>query len=324
MNTSFARALSILLVLSGLSACGDDDVSPATDGGLDGGPPDAAPVDGGPRPEAFIELGSSSEGIALGHTAAGAPVLYVGARDGRIVRVTPDGVMTDLAVIDSPVGIAVRATGELLACGSTGPEATATSVLFEIDPATGAKTVLVATAPDGSPLGLCNYVAVAPDDSLVFSDSAGNKLYRAAADGTGLTLVTDAIEFPNGLAFSPDGNTLYVASWSGNALFSLAFDRTTGTYGTPTSVLSGVAGIDGLVTLADGTVVLVTSTSGVQRFTAGAAAEVLFPPRVFTLPANGVVGDDAFGVHSLYLTSLTRTSIQRITIDGTGVPLPVR
>lgn len=324
MNTFFARALSVLLVLSGLGACGDDDVSPATDGGLDGGPPDAAPVDGGPRPEVFIELGSSSEGIALGHTAAGAPVLYVGARDGRIVRVTPDGVMTDLAVIDSPVGIAVRATGELLACGSTGPEATAPSVLFEIDPATGAKTVLVATAPDGSPLGLCNYVAVAPDDSLVFSDSAGNKLYRAAADGTGLTLVTDAIEYPNGLAFSPDGTTLYVASWSGDALFSLSFDRATGAYGAPTSVLSGVAGIDGLVALADGTVLVVTSASGVQRVAPASSPEVLFGPRLFTLPANGVVGDDAFGAHSLYLTSLTRTSIQRITIDGTGVPLPVR
>ena len=42
------------------------------------------------------------------------------------------------------------------------------------------------------------------------------------------------------------------------------------------------------------------------------------------LPANGVMGDTAFGVDKLYLTSLSRTTIQRVTIDALGVQLPVR
>jgi gluconolactonase len=322
VDTSPARSLSFLFALFALSmitACGDDDVAPPMDAGTDAGT-----VDAGPRPELFVELGSSTEGIALGRTPAGAPVLYVGVRDGRIVRVAPDGVMENFATVDSPVGIAVRATGEILVCGSTGPGTGASSVLFELDPTTGAKTTLIATGPGGVALGLCNYVAVAPDDSLVFSDSASNKLYKAAADGTGVALLTDTIEYPNGLAFSPDGATLYVASWSGDAMYSLSFDAATGAYGAPTSVLSGVAGIDGLVTLSDGTVVLVTSAAGVQRWTPGGASAVLFGPRLFTLPANGVMGDTAFGVNNLYLTSLTRTSIQRLALDTTGIALPVR
>ena len=319
MHQPLSAALCFFFVIGTLVACGDDAPPASTDAGLD-----AATADAGPRPEVFVEIGSSTEGIAIGRTPAGAPVMYVGARDGKVVRVAPDGVMSDVASVDSPVGIAVRATGEILVCGSTGPDATATSVLFELDPTTGAKTVLIATGPGGVAFGLCNYVAVAPDDSLVFSDSAANKLYRAAADGTGVTLVTDAIEYPNGLAFSPDGTTLYVASWSGNMLFALSFDRATGAYGAPASVLSGVSSIDGVVTLTDGTLVLVTSASGLHRVMPSGTPSVLYGPRLFMLPANGAMGDTAFGVDKLYLTSLSRTTIQRVTIDALGVQLPVR
>ena len=51
---------------------------------------------------------------------------------------------------------------------------------------------------------------------------------------------------------------------------------------------------------------------------------MLYGPRLFMLPANGVMGDTGFGTNSLYLTSLTRTTIVRVAIDGTGVALPVR
>ena len=316
------RALVLLLLsstlVSALVACGDDDVgtAPLVDAGLDSG----ERADAGPRPQTFADIGASTEGLAIGRTPAGDSVMYVGARDGRVVRVTPDGIVTDFAEVDAPVGIAVRASGEVLVCGE---DATG-SVLFELDPMTGGKTVLVATGPGGVALGLCNYVAVAPDDSLVFSDSAANELYRTAADGSGITRITDAIQYPNGLAFSPDGATLYVASWSGSAVFALSFDRTTGLYGAPTMVVTDIANIDGLVTLSDGELLLVTSGSGLQRITPSGAPELLYGPRLFMLPANGVMGDTAFGANNLYLTSLSRMTIERVTIDTAGVSLPVR
>lgn len=312
------RPLALLLLLSALSACGDDDVgtTPLVDAGIDSG----ARADAGPRPETFAEIGASTEGLAIGRTPAGDSIMYVGARDGRVVRVAPDGVVSDFAEVNAPVGIAVRATGEVLVCGE---DATG-SVLFELDPMTGAKTVLVATGPGAVALGLCNYVAVAPDDSLVFSDSADDKLYRTAADGSGITLITDAIQYPNGLAFSPDGATLYVASWSGSAVFALSFDRATGAYGAPTMVVTDISSVDGLVALSDGELLMVTSSSGLQRIAPSGAPEVLYGPRLFMLPANGVTGDSAFGVNQLYLTSLSRTTIERVSIDTAGVPLPVR
>ena len=294
-------------------------------GPVDAGISDAAPpIDAGPRPMPFAELGGASEGIARGRTPAGESVLYVGVRDGRVVRVAPDGTVSDLAQVDAPVGIAVAANGDVLVCGSTGPEMGAPSVLFAIDPMSGMRRTLVAAGPGGAPLGLCNYVAVAPDDSIVFSDSEADRLIRADADGSGVALVTDAIDFPNGLAFSPDGATLYVASWAGAEVFALPFDRALGTYGAPASALRGVANIDGLVALADGDLVLVTSAAGVQRVRPGGAPAVLYGARLFMLPANGVMGDAAFGERTLYLTSLTRPTLARVDLDTAGVALPVR
>ena len=316
----------IFLISLALAGCGDDDAPPvASDAGaLDAGADAGPALDAGPRPTTFAMLGAASEGIALGRTPAGDSVLYVGLRDGRVVRVAPDGTVSDFAQVDSPVGIAVAANGDVLVCGNTGPETGAPSVLFAIDPMSGSKRTLVAAGPGGAPLGLCNYVAVAPDDSLVFSDSDADRLLRADADGANVALVTDAIDFPNGLAFAPDGSNLYVASWAGAQVFALPFDRAAGTYGAPTSVLSGVENIDGLVALAGGDLVLVTSNSGLQRVTPGGAPAVLYGPRLFMLPANGAVGDAAFGARSLYLTSLTRPILLRVELDTAGVTLPIR
>jgi sugar lactone lactonase YvrE len=320
-----STAFHVFLISLALAGCGDDD-APAPDAGVvDAGSGDAGPpVDAGPRPSTFAMLGAASEGIALGRTPTGDSVLYVGLRDGRVVRVTPDGTVSDFAAVDAPVGIAVAANGDVLVCGSTGPEMGAPSVLFAIDPMSGTKRTLVAAGPGDAPLGLCNYVAVAPDDSIVFSDSEADRLFRADADGSGVALVTDAIDFPNGLAFSPDGATLYVASWAGAQVFALPFDRAMGAYGAPTSVVSGVENIDGLVALADGDLLLVTSAAGVQRVTPGSAAAVLYGPRLFMLPANGAAGDAAFGARTIYLTSLTRPALATIELDTAGVALPVR
>lgn len=50
-----------------------------------------------------------------------------------------------------------------------------------------------------------------------------NGVYRLATDGT-VTLLTDTLTFPNGIAFSPDEETLYVAVSDGARPFWAAYD----------------------------------------------------------------------------------------------------
>jgi sugar lactone lactonase YvrE len=289
-----------------LLAC---DPSVSVDAGTDA---PVVPRDAGmPVVEAFADLGVTSEGIALGRTSDGAPVIYVSTQDDRIVRVAPDGVVGDFVSLRGALGIAVRATGELVVCGKQDEAAGGRAGLFEVA-LDGTITELTTASPGGGPFVLTNFVAIASDGSLVFSDSAGDALYRADADGANVTLITGTITYPNGLGFSPDGDTLYVASWDTTTLYALPFDATTSTYGAPTAAIEDVSNVDGVVPTSSGALVLVTSTSGVYAVDPSAPSAMpdeLVPARALALPANGVFGDSAFGVTELYLTSLSRSSL---------------
>jgi sugar lactone lactonase YvrE len=277
------------------------------DAGADAVTPDAGPT----NVEIFADLGATSEGIALGHTPDGVPVLYVGTNDDRIVRVAPDGIVGDFVTIHAPLGIAVRDDGALVVCAKQ-PDAMGGAPGIFLVTAAGDVSTLVATGPGDVDFTLTNFVAVAPDGSIVFSDSGGNRLFRADADGGNVALVTDTITYPNGLAFSPDGTTLYVASWDTTTLHALSFDAATGVYGAPTAAISDVQHVDGIVTTSTGALVLVTSTMGVVLVDPAAATT---PPvelaslRAIALPANGVFGDSAFGPTELYLSSLGRRTV---------------
>lgn len=282
--------LSVSVLLS-ISACGP---AATIDAGTD------APIirtDAGPsNVMTFAELGAASEGLALGRDASDAPVIFVGLRDDRIVTVTPEGVVTDLTPLDAPLGMVVRETGELVVCGTAG--------ILEVTPA-GVVTELVTENQDGEPFGLTNYVTLAPDGSLVFSDSMANVVYRADADGSNVMPITTTITYPNGLAFAADGDELYIASWNTTTLYTSSFDA--GTYGTPAPLLEGIMNVDGIVPASEG-LVLITSVRGGLHVTSPFTAE---PTTLFTtretggLPANAVFGDEAFGTSNLYVTSLS-------------------
>lgn len=314
MFRRIAPRLSALLVLACSPTAMDAPDAGAGDAGTDAAPAADA---GSSNVEAFATLGATSEGIALGRDPAGTSVLYVGVRDGRIVRVAADGTVSDFVRIDSPVGISVRPDGALLVCAS----AAGAPGIFEVT-VDGVVTPLVTSGPGGAPFTLTNFVAPAPDGSFVFTDSGANQVFRADADGGGLALVTDTITYPNGLAFSADGATLYVASWDTTTLYALSFDAASGAYGTPTATLTDVSNVDGVVATSAG-LVLVTSTTGVL------AADPTMPSQPRTtlatrgdllLPANGVFGDATFGPHELFLSSLGRPSVFVIHTDLSGVP----
>ncbi len=297
------------------------------DAGADAGalPVDAGEADAGATSlEAFADVGASSEGIAIGTPGTGASVMSVGTMGDRIVQITPDGTTTEFARIDSPVGIAVRADGRLVVCAKHAPADGGAPALFSIDGA-GAVSPLVERGPSGETFGLTNFVAIAPDGSLVFTDSMANRVYRADAEGANVALVTDAVTFPNGLSFSPDGTALYVASWDSQTVFTLPFDRASSRYGEPVVSIGGVRNVDGLVTTADGELVLVTSTRGILLGTPGSdTTSALTAMRAIALPANGVFGDAAFGPNALYLSALGQGTITRVMTELSGAPLPSR
>jgi gluconolactonase len=79
---------------------------------------------------------------------------------------------------------------------------------------------------EGKKLNSPNDLAVGPDGAIWFTDppyglegieasplkeQSANRVYRLASDGT-VTAVESGLTFPNGIAFSPDGRTLYVSN----------------------------------------------------------------------------------------------------------------
>ncbi len=289
--------------------------STATSAGGDA--PDAGPPAKG-TVETFVEMTTNSEGIAI---AAGAePRLYF-TGGNAVWSATATGTLAKVADVPSPLGVAVRADGDLVVCGKAeGDAGESPGVLYRVTPA-GARSVLV--GPGG--FKLTNFVAIAKGGALVFTDSAGNKVYRAAADGTGVALITDAIQYPNGLAFSPDGATLYVASWSTKKLYAIALAADGTARARAAEVyFEGVENVDGLVVESDGAILLVASGEGLVRVGTDRKALPVAPGSSFNLAANAAFGVGPYGQGWLYVTNLLGRHLSRVYVGTSGAPLPPR
>ena len=94
----------------------------------------------------------------------------------------------------------------------------------------------------GKRLNSPNDLAVGPDGAIWFTDppyglegvdesplkeQSANRVYRLAPDGE-VTAVESDLHFPNGIAFSPDGRTLYVSNSDPKKAVIVAFDVSPG------------------------------------------------------------------------------------------------
>jgi gluconolactonase len=120
--------------------------------------------------------------------------------DDELLAVTLEGATEGVAAAESILGLASHANGIIAAAFATGE-------LLLIDPETGM------SEPIATGLGAPNFVVTTPWDTILVSDdSAGaDTIFEVTWDGDVSTWV-DGVPTPNGMAFSLDNQTLYVAA----------------------------------------------------------------------------------------------------------------
>lgn len=306
------RTASALIVALMLVGCGSD-----SSGGASPAPSTSANNPAIGTVEEVVDLPTTSEGIGEGPGPDGAPTIYVAA-SGTVFRLKSDKTTEKLADIPGPLGIAVQKDGSLIVCGKlpgNAGKAAGGGALWKITSG-GAASVFVGAGGYELP----NMVAIAWDGRVAFSDSKAGKVYLASADGATVTLLGD-VSYANGVAFSPDGATLYVSSYDTEKIY--AFDRTGESFGPAKVFADGVSQIDGISVAKDGSLVLVRS-SEISTLAKGGAPKTVVPAATIGgVPANGAFGFGAYGDGWLYLSNLLQRTVVRVYVGQPGLPLPV-
>ena len=140
--------------------------------------------------------------------------LYVSDEEKNMLsRVYPDGRVETLLQIGDPDGSTLDAKGRLVTTASV------LRAIIQVDPDGNYK--VLADKYDGKRFNSPNDVILGPDGALYFTDPTldlpkGEKqevpfqgVYRLGMDGS-VRLLTSELRQPNGLAFSPSGDRLYI------------------------------------------------------------------------------------------------------------------
>jgi gluconolactonase len=159
-------------------------------------------------------------------------LLFTDIPASRIMSWGEAGLAVWLEPSHAAIGLARDAVGRVLVCEHTTRSLTAYDVRHDGSP--GDRHVLAASA-DGRSLNSTNDVALAPDGSIWFTDppfgvragpdgglvgyeqvgeQPGCWVWRVGEDPASPEPVVRTVHRPNGLAFSPDGQVLYVSDSS--------------------------------------------------------------------------------------------------------------
>lgn len=148
------------------------------------------------------------------------------ACDGDRLDVDPERVTTVVADANAANGMTLAPDGRLLVCEQGSWSAPARISRLTPAPA-GGETI--ADGWNGRPLNSPNDAVVGPDGAVWFTDPSygylqgfrpeprtGDHVYRVGPDAGDVELAADGLDKPNGLAFSPDGDVLYVGDSGAN------------------------------------------------------------------------------------------------------------
>jgi len=180
--------------------------------------------------------------------------------------------------------------------------------------------VTLADRYEGKRLNSPNDVVVKSDGSIYFTDPPyGVKpslreldfqgVYRISSDGKSLTLLARDFNKPNGLCFSPDEKSLYIADTDEKHV--RVFDIAVGGGITNSRVFCSLDGPDGMRVDADGNL-YVTVMTGIEVFDKNGklTGKINLPER----PANLCFGDS--DGQSLFITA--KTSLYRVRLPVVG------
>lgn len=275
------------------------------------------------KPDAFITEFRAAEGLTF--NAAGQ--LFIGANRGVSI-VTPDGKVTRIADVNTHLGQAGIGARDILAAdfGPTnifrdGPNDD--GVVWRITPE-GSKTVAATGIADP------NFILVLPDRSWLVSDDGVDKIYRIRDGKT--EVWSSAVAYPNGLALSPDGRTLYVAQIFtqlkpivfDNRIWSIPLTAGFDPAGPPVLLArTGNGGVDGLAIDESGFVYVADNQGGkIWRIDPKNGAITLVAegmPNVASL----VFGEGEFDRRAIYATSTEKGggTIWKIRVGARGARL---
>lgn len=238
----------------------------------------------------------SSEGVAFTDDGR----LFVSQPQG-VFEVFPDGATELVATFDSAVGLAVTGNVLYVAGFNSGRVER-----WEI----GSDTTETVAAIGGNP----NFVVPTPWGTLLVSDDLEPNITEIQPDGS-FALWSDAVASPNGMVFSADGSTLYVAStFTDPGLWAIPVSD-----GRPAGAARLVVAFaggdtpDGVARDADGNIyVALNLVDTVVRVSPDGEVETLSDQ--LSNPASLAFGRVPFDPCSLYITDLTGGPIARVRV----------
>jgi sugar lactone lactonase YvrE len=243
-----------------------------------------------------------TEGVTFGDDGT----LYVSAKD-RVVTIAADGTVTDLAMVPEVVGLTWW-NGAVWAAAWENTEGKPEAALYEITPDGQATRTRI-----GNP-ERPNFLLPTPWGTLLVADSTvGTPIYEFNGNGV-TTLWAEGLASPNGMGFSPDGSTLFVANTFANPAPLSAIPVTDGVAGTPETVYEWGTGTtpDGLVVADDGSVLVALNLAG--RIDAWDGANVTQVATNVPDVASLAFGRGAFDSCSVIATSLFGDSVYEVSV----------
>lgn len=264
---------------------------------------------------------SHPEGVAIHRDGS----VWCGGERGEIYRIAADGGSREVVASTSGfcLGVAFDADDNLFVCDL------AHAAVFRLDTRTG-ELARFADGVPGHRFVTPNFPAFDRAGRLYVSDSGdpagpGPGILRFTPDGTGELWHPGPFAFANGLAFTPDGGTLYVVETWRHAITAIEVSPG-GDPGTSrdVAVLPGVLP-DGLAVAADGTVYIACyEPSQIMRIRPGdgpgAVAEVVAADPTAHLLCHPT--NIAFRGTALISANLGRWHLTEIEVGQTGLPLP--
>lgn len=303
---------------SGTAETAADGSTSSTTGAIEGCWDD---LDVGSTEVIYDGFAMGSEGLAFGIDGN----LYATTIDedvGTLWRIDGAGAAESFAELPYALGLAAVQGGGFVVA-SFGEAGEADGGVYFVD-ARGSASLLTEGMID-SP----NFVTITPDGAALVSDDFDTRVFRVALDGE-VSVVLENVPSPNGMAYSPDGDVLYVAStFTADGQLTRYDVDAMGLPDESTAIEIMHLGVgstpDGIAVDADGMVYVAANLPGEIWRVDGAARALLDGELVvegISSPASLAFGGGAgFDPCSIYVTALFDTEVVRVSVGVEGSAL---